>query len=362
MRGTLGVAACVTLAAVILALTLRSSIAFADVLDKIEKTRTLTMEVKEDDGVSRVYFKGDRVRAEYPRKPDAQGNGASIGDVKTGEWLALDAPNKAAIRLRMRAIAFDFYGILKDFKDGKEERLPPTQLNGKNVLTFRITRDLPNPAKGGDKEPVQITLWVDPATSFPVEAEMNAFGNAARLINLQWDRPLDDALFSMEVPADWTVTDMGGVLESRLKAASTAPADQLEIKPGVGIGDLKFGDSPSRIEALLGKPESIRSNIDWGYPSRGIFILVHPTGGVSLITLYSKKAAGPFPVNDFTGKTAEGIAMGSSRDAVLKVFGNPTREENGILYYDDKGLWLTLADNQVTQIVLHPLKSPSNLP
>ena len=52
--------------------------------------------------------------------------------------------------------------------------------------------------------------------------------------------------------------------------------DHMTIRPGVGLGDLKFGASRDEVQAYLGEPvvddENLRDWLNWEYPEIGVSV------------------------------------------------------------------------------------------
>jgi hypothetical protein len=204
-----------------------------------------------------------------------------------------------------------------------------------------------------------MTLWIDPATNLPLEAEGTQNGKPFHVTNFQWDQPLDDKLFAMDIPEGYNIQDMGGIPADRLQhPPTTQEAAKLILKPGIGIGDLKFGDDAATVLQFLGKPEKISNNLSWEYPSKGLYLTVNPKQGLLIIMATSKQAYPLFNVNDFPGKLDNGLTLGASRDDIEKAFGKPDRTDNAganavAIYYDRQYIWFQLQENKVTQIYLN---------
>ncbi len=399
MRTTLGLAAAIILTALAVTLLLPPTVAFGQVMQKVEQTKTLTCDYEGEEKMH-IACSGKLIRAELPDGT------VSIGDLSTGQWLMLNEKENTAAKINMAKPLIDLYSWFKDFKNGKEEPLGEKTLNGQRVVGFKVTRatDDNSPVLG----PIVITLWVDPATSLPVEAEGTEAGQKITITHFKWDQPLDEKLFAMTVPADYKVQDMGGITADQLmsplaareaqdaksKAVLKEPLKELAfekqglekiftylsrwtnvnivvnwkeleavgidrntpvsgdfheiqlgqaittllagvgankatlgytvndgivtistlddlnatatrsllLKPGIGIGDLKFGDSPDTITKLLGEPEAISSKVGWDYPSRGFSLTVLPETGLTTVMAGSKK---PSPASTTTTSPAK---------------------------------------------------------
>ena len=352
MRYVTGVAAVLVVAAGLSLILLRPRPAYAQVLEKLEQTRTMScdLEIGPDEKMH-LTVKGEMMRADLPDGT------ISIGNRVTGKWMAIDPKEHAAMKITMARQPFDLYAWFKDFRDGKEERLGEKVFNGKKATGFHVT--LPEPGASKNAR-MPLTLWVDAATNLPVEAEGNEGGQVFHATNFKWDETLDEKLFSMDIPAGYKVQDMGGVSVDDLKAPpGGAEATKLALKRGVGIGELKFGDDAARVTAILGKPESVTQDISWGYPSKGLWVTVSPKQGVITIMVASKKAFPVFNVNDFPGKLENGLGIGSTREEVEKAYGRAERTESTgkdtvTLYYDKAYVWFMIQSGNVIEINLNP--------
>jgi len=347
MRTTIGIAAAVAVAITLIMALTPPRVAFAQVLEKVEQTRTLTGDIEAAEKMH-LSISGFRVRLDM-----ADGK-VSMGNRETGQWLVLDATKRQAMKINMVKQPFDMYTWFRDFKNGKEERLGEREIGGKKVPGFKVTRPLP---AGAARDMIELTVWVDAQANLPMEIEGSEGGKAFRITNLKWDEPLDEKLFAMSVPEGWKVDDMGGVAAEQLKAPPPASqADQYLLKPDVGMGGLNFGDSPERVIEVLGKPETVRSDIDWGYPSKGFWISASPRDGVWSVMATSKKAMPMYNVNDFIGRTDKQIGMGSTREQVETAYGKPERiDASGprtTLYYNKPQIWFSIEDGSVVQIYM----------
>ena len=84
------------------------------------------------------------------------------------------------------------------------------------------------------------------------------------------DQPLDEKLFSMEIPEGYKIEDMGGITVDQLKAPpTTQEAAKLILKPGVGIGDLKAGEDTERRHRRPRQAGSHQQQYRLGLPLQG---------------------------------------------------------------------------------------------
>jgi hypothetical protein len=352
MRVTIGLAACTAGALLFINFFTHPVAALADVLDKVQQTRTLTFDIGDQServGMH-ISIKGDLLRAEI-----ADLQIVDIWNRSTGKILSLDAKNNRAIFMTFARQPFDFYTLLKDFKDGKEENLGEKGLNGQKCAVYKITR--PMPEAHDMAKPTELTLWVDPSTDLPVQAMSTSDGHDIYFKNLKFGADIDDSLFDTTIPVGYKTQDLGGITSDQLKAAPTTQevAELFTLTPNVGMGTLAFGDSREKVIQILGQPEQGLNQMDLGYPSKGIFLLVVPKAGIMRFVAMSKKSAGPFAMNDFAGKTDQGIAMGATRAQIQIAYGKPSNvtehaPDTEMLEFKDLNTTFTLFGDQLVQI------------
>jgi len=66
----------------------------------------------------------------------------------------------------------------------------------------------------------------------------------------------------------------------------------MEINPGVGIGELRFGQSDAEVEASIGTPDRIEEeryegdrSLAWHYPAMGLSVYFEPDPGMRLVMI-----------------------------------------------------------------------------
>ena len=273
--------------------------------------------------------------------------------------MVLDTKSKSGYympRQRMTSALLDFYGMfrelgaaastpIKEYVDKAGRRFPG--FSGKTALKI-----------GGPIWKVEAKVWSDPKTKLPVRLEIQTTegGGWALLINqIEFDVPLDDAIFAMTIPEEYTIV---GLSPDQLKPPpSKQEAAKLTIVPTVGIGEVKFGMSREQIVAVLGEPESTIGEMYLGYPSKGLqlvlvgrepdklgMIIANPMGALSLTR------------NEFPGQTDKGIGMGSTFQEVRDAYGEPDPPLPGerivdCARYDQPEIMFVFVDGKVVQII-----------
>ena len=225
-----GLAAAVVIAAVIGSLLVwltlgrgGAGIAWADVRDQILNAQTATwnvrVEMKGQDPVTyRVFSKEPGLmRQEMP------GGLVVIVDVSKGVGISLDSKRKTALVMDMKgffseAVAGKGPNLslawFKELVKGSHEELGEKEIDGIKVRGFRIRQ---GGISSGTSE-----MWVDPATGYIVRSDFETAEHAVRVTTTDFELnpPLDDALFSTEVPEGYEVEtsgiDFGGAGEKDL--------------------------------------------------------------------------------------------------------------------------------------------------
>src|SRR5215471_10725677 len=100
----------------------------------------------------------------------------------------------------------------------------------------------------------------------------------------------------------------------------------LVIEPHVCVGKVRAGMTVQQVIAELGEPRR-RTSSALEYAHLGLAV-VHDTNGVVQAVMCGDVTGirGPF-VKAFQGRTKEGIGMNSTREEVVKAFGEPTSSE-----------------------------------
>lgn len=95
------------------------------------------------------------------------------------------------------------------------------------------------------------------------------------------------------------------------------------VAAGVGVGDVKLGESRQQVEKAWGKAEqTVAGDTQLRYLNRGVEVMMTPKQTVLAVVCCMDKAL-PGARRSFAGQTAEGIRIGSTREAVERAYGNP---------------------------------------
>ncbi|MBW8035842.1 MAG: hypothetical protein FVQ79_09480 [Planctomycetes bacterium] len=128
-------------------------------------------------------------------------------------------------------------------------------------------------------------------------------------------------------------------------------SEDLVIRPGIGVGKIKFGMTVKQMKDILGKPDVDATGISFLYSDLGIEIVAK-----DMVTVSAISCGNPFNKDlplirameeACKFKTVEGIGIGSTEDQVLKAFGQPTKRSNDRLRYKGKRMSIHLANGKV---------------
>ena len=143
--------------------------------------------------------------------------------------------------------------------------------------------------------------------------------------------------------------------------------DELIIEPLVGIGPVRFGMSKDQVIEHFGQPDKVMAEgTKLNYvSSKGLGFTVDSELGLQMIQCWSDNwpTELPFAVTTFTGRTKEGIGMGSTREQIVSAYGQPDRTgtdaQKGIiqnLEYDKLRIKLSLWQDKLISMTLEAPK------
>jgi len=195
-----------------------TNVAWADVLAQMEAAQTVTFAFEserlyEDNEycwtkgtvkIKEPYRRSDGVDGyRYGDGPAHEETNICISDVSRQNrfillnpaWkLAHYAPDHGGNDTLMT-----YDGLKKDFRDGTEESLGVVEIDGREAVCFKVSKD--------DKV---ITVWADPETALPLRIERVAKEGVDKvtLSNIAFDVELSNELFDMTPPDDYCVMNM----------------------------------------------------------------------------------------------------------------------------------------------------------
>jgi hypothetical protein len=140
------------------------------------------------------------------------------------------------------------------------------------------------------------------------------------------------------------------------KDPAPSPNPPLVIEPNVSVGSVRAGMSMKQVIAELGEPQR-RTAKALEYTRLGFAVLPNSSGVVQTIMCGDVTGVNGPLVQAFTGRTKEGIGMKSTREELLKAFGEPTQIQTfpgGMesLLYQPLGITFTLEGGKVHHIIV----------
>ena len=185
---------------------------FAEVISPLMHAETvvLTIVVGPEDSGAEIQdrIKGNRIR----RTVKGIQENISIIDLETSQVLALDPGSKTAVFMELENLPKipnymerlrNIITVLEETEGVTIEYLEQHQLDGQRVLGYHVTYP------GGE-----IYIWADPVTYAPVQIDQYEGQMTILCKDMQFDVPMDEALFSMEVPEGYTRQDVSLDLRS----------------------------------------------------------------------------------------------------------------------------------------------------
>jgi hypothetical protein len=130
----------------------------------------------------------------------------------------------------------------------------------------------------------------------------------------------------------------------------------IAIEPGVGVGKVRAGMSMDEVIAQLGKPDGSGSR-HLEYRRLGFAVGFGGDGAVNLILCGNSSGVNDSLAKAFTGRTKEGLGLGSRRADIVKAYGEPSRVEKApagreSLKYSHLGLTFSLLEGQVYHVIV----------
>jgi len=180
-----------------------TQLTFASVIEPILNAKTAAYDIVfgPEDGSTPVIHQA--VRDSRIRSRVAGTKGDNILDLEKGRMLVLNEENMEALYVDLKGSSPN-QNYLENMKntilrlennpDFTVKDLGRKQLDGKEVVGFFASR----PGAG-------ITAWADVDTGLPVRVEHNEGQVHLTIKNIEFDLPIEEDLFSMEVPPGYTV-------------------------------------------------------------------------------------------------------------------------------------------------------------
>ncbi|MHC4131488.1 MAG: LolA family protein [Planctomycetota bacterium] len=181
-------------------------VAFADVIQPFLSARTATFTVTiEGEGMPVQQFDGMFMAPGKMRQASPSGGGVII-DLEAGKIVTLLDQINQAIVVEMTNIpeepgSLNFFEDIRNrilqaepFEDESVEFLGQQQLNGQNVIVYRV-----------DKLNLHGTVWANPETKMPVQLEIYVEPMTVTMSDVVFDVELDESLFDQTIPEGYEV-------------------------------------------------------------------------------------------------------------------------------------------------------------
>ncbi len=128
------------------------------------------------------------------------------------------------------------------------------------------------------------------------------------------------------------------------------------IEPGKSVGKIHAGMTLDQVRAELGEPQRTTPNA-LEYTKLGFAVMPGPDGLVQVIMCGDVIGANGPLVKRFTGRTKEGIGLGSSRADLVKAYGEPSKDEKFAgaresMKYDSLGITFSLENGTVHHMIV----------
>jgi hypothetical protein len=161
------------------------------------------------------------------------------------------------------------------------------------------------------------------------------------------------AIFASILAVALSCTSCSNNNNSSPSALSAAP---MLIEPNVAVGKIQAGMRTNDVIKVFGEPQRCTANA-LEYTSLGFAVMPSPDGVVQIVMCGDVTGLDGPLVKAFNGRTKEGIGLGSSRDDLVKSFGQPTLAEKLVgtaesMRYDPLGITFTLQSGKVYHMIV----------
>ncbi len=133
-------------------------------------------------------------------------------------------------------------------------------------------------------------------------------------------------------------------------------AEAMLIRPGLGVGPVRFGMTIGEMKECLGEPDIAATGVSFVYADLGIEVVTRDEQVHSINCVDHIKDAPE--VKACQHKTSEGIGIGSTESELIAAYGEPYKRGSSGLMYNELGMRFELDEDQVKLIgVLKPWKT-----
>jgi hypothetical protein len=252
-------AAAVVLAAFLWLIDRTASLTFAQVVENVRNAKavrfSMTMKLGDharaqthggpSERKETIAIQGERVRIEIPGAAiivDAkEGKGIELNTVeKIAEKYDFDSNGKQKQPPEVNRNLVERMRNLKDEIKGNVEQLADEETDGRKCRVYRVKSRAKDAADL--LVPDQFKLWVDAKSGLPVRIEANDEHEAITYDHFVWDQPLDEKLFSLDVPSDYRLRE--------LKSAVVG-ADRIYVgRPSLEIKSMRPDGSDEQLQFI----------------------------------------------------------------------------------------------------------------
>lgn len=153
---------------------------------------------------------------------------------------------------------------------------------------------------------------------------------------------------------------LGNSCSSDSQPAHDTANPPMTIEPRVSVGKIRTGMKKGDVVAAYGEPRRRTSNA-LSYPTLGFAVMHDPEGNIQVVMCGDVTGLNGPLVQAFTGRTAKGIGLGSTREQVVAAYGEPSQAQTFVagresLGYSDLGITFSLERNKVHHMIVRLLQ------
>jgi hypothetical protein len=209
-----------------------STVTFADVIKPILNARTAVLDIIIGDEEAGGPVIHDMIRGSRIKRTLSNVEGVdTIIDLKESRILQLTHEKKEAAYIDLKGLPSipnymevlrNVINMLQDSPHFEVEELGEQEIDGQEAIGFSARHPK-----------AEITIWADPETALPIRIEQVSGQMKVICKNVKFDVPMDESLFSMEVPPEYKLQ------EAELDLHGSTEEDFIE---GLRIMAEVFGD------------------------------------------------------------------------------------------------------------------------
>ena len=227
-----------------------TSVAWGDVVKPIFNARTAILDIIVGSGENQMVIHDELMGSRIRRTVSDMNHADLIIDFEQKKLLTFDHGEKTAVYIGLSGLGNlkNYVEILRDtitrFQDKPDfhvENKGIQKIDGRDYIVFVA-----------DSNNQTITIWADPKTALPIRIEQKTPNMQIAGDNMQFDVPLDESRFTMEVPANYKVIENAGVDFN--KSTESDFIETLRISAEI-FGDGQFPDSINLEDIVKAAPK-----------------------------------------------------------------------------------------------------------